>query len=193
MNFNNTLIISTELKELKFKNASQHFFAEVVLIDRTPPGVDPQLYQVKKDQFPEEDNVSALKHGILTLQDDPFIMMGEVDTLDRKQRQISLKNGNVVTYKYLIINSGSRQDCEFATALQTLFHALLLSKKIPNTIAHLQSKAEETNLKTHTLLSQTISPEIIEKIVRKKLSENDLLSPANLLDTIKQFSEVQLS
>lgn len=191
MNFHNTLIISPEFKELNFKDSSQHFFAEVVLIDRTHLGIDPLLYQVKKEHMPDDDNILALKHGILTLQNDPLIMMGEVVVLNRKQKQISLKNGNIITYRYLIINSGS-QDNEFAAALNVLFHALLLSKKIPTAISNLQSKVEESNINARALFSEPLSADVIEKIVRQKLSETDLQSPTNLINTIKKFSEVQL-
>lgn len=192
MNFNNTLIISTEFKELKFKDASQHFFAEIVLIDRTHSCVDPLLYQVKKDQMPDEEDISALKYGILTLQNDPFIMMGEIDSIDKHNKQISLKNGNIITYKYLIINSGSGHENEFTAALNTLFYALLLSKKIPATIGQLQVKAEESSINARALFSQPLSPDVVEKIVRQKLSESDLQSPTNLINTIRKLSEVQL-
>lgn len=192
MNFNNTLIIGTEFKELRFKDASQHFFAEIVLIDRTSSDIESLLYQVKKDQIFDDEDASALKHGILTLQNDPFIMMGEVDSIDRQHKQISLKNGNVITYKYLIINSGKGLENEYTAALNTLFYALLLSKKIPTAINQQQAKSEESRIQGKTLFSQPLSPEVIEKIVKEKLSENDLQSTTNLINTIKKLSEVQL-
>lgn len=188
LNLENSIIISTSFKELKPADASQHFFAEVVLLDKTPPGAEPSLYQVKKEQLPEEEDILALRHGILTLQNDPFIMMGEVRSLNRKLRQITLANGNVISYRYLIINTGSRHDNEFAAALQTLFHALLLSKKILTTVPNLQQKTHE-----HVFNANALFPEpIIEKIVQQQLTATDLQSAANLISTISKLSEVQM-
>lgn len=196
MVFNNAVIIGADFKDFHGFQQSRHLFAEVVLLNSSDPNLESCLYQLKKDQSPTDEDVQGLKQGILALQGDPFIMLGVIQHIDRQKKHIVLDNGNLVSYKYLIMLGGPKKEgAPFLESLQTLLYALLVSRKVPD-IMHIIGKQGNADthqtLNQHSTFTQSLNPAIIEAIVKEKLSENDLQSPHNLLDVIKKFCQVQI-
>jgi len=196
MVFNNAVIIGADFKDFHGFHQSRHLFAEVVLLNSADPSLESCLYQLKKDQATDDEDVQGLKQGILALQGDPFIMLGAIQSIDKSRKHIILENGNLVGYKYLIMIGGQKkEEAPFIKSLQTLLYALLVSKKVPdimNIIGKQGNGEASQNLAHHSSSTQSLTPASIEAIVKEKLSENDLQSPHNLLDVIKKFCQVQI-
>lgn len=196
MVFNNAVIIGAEFKDFHPSQHSRFLFAEVVLLNSAAPELQSCVYQLKKDQSPDDEDIQGLKQGILALQGDPFIMLGAIKSIERSNKHIILENGNIVVYKYLIMAGGpKREGAPFLESLQTLLYALLVSKKIPDILDIVGKKTlnEATQSITHhSSFTQTLSPDAIEAIAKQTFSESDLQSQNNLMDIVKNFCQVQL-
>lgn len=113
--------------------STSHTFAEVVLIDKSPPTVQPVLYQLKIEHL-NDDEIICLGH-------EDFIYVGEIQSINKARKQIILTNQNMVTYHHLIVSASPNpateamnQDEQFHAGLQALIEALKMRKQIPNTL-----------------------------------------------------------
>ena len=168
-------IIGPDFKDLSPSMAKRNIYAEVVLIDRLHPDSQPALYQLNNGSA--EEDLKAIKQGIISLQSDAFVMVGEVVSINKKSKTIILSNENTVTYKYLIIaNAGRHQHVhggeEFNSSLNTLFYALLMSKKIPNSFSTTENKKELDSARLSQVGPQEAQA-AIEKIVNSNLSKDN--------------------
>ena len=200
MDLSRVFIIGAEFKELQSTQTAQHFYAEVILIDRTFSEAPPTLYQLTPEPNIQED-LKAIKRGIITLSNDAFVMVGEVKTVNKATKTILMTNDNTVTYKYLIIvnrnkNSahheplakGTANGEELTNSLKTLFYALLLSKTLPSVSLKTKTKNKNTNFAYN---SPSESQKMIEKIVNTQLS-NDTSCSAYPLDPHQNICELQV-
>lgn len=151
-------------------------FAEVVFIDKTHLGNRPLIYQLNDHKLTLEKILNISKPNCLSFSRDAFLLIGEVLFIDKKKKQISLTNNNIVSYNHLVIASGKKtilsfQDDELLAALQALTDALRVKPKIPasfptNVKNSLQSSAKkETTFAAsdRSVISQ--DEQNIEKIV----------------------------
>lgn len=140
MEYPGVMIIGTSARAHS-SDTSQVVQVEVALIDKTAQGATrsghPSAYQIQ--QLPLND-ATARRSGqqmAEQLSDDAFVMMGEVQKIDKEKRQIFLANGTIVCYKHLIIAAGSRHTYvghdnvnEFRTGIQALAEAIRLRRTV---------------------------------------------------------------
>lgn len=111
--------------------------AEVVLLDRTNHHLfQPLLYQVASAVLSPSDIAVPIR-AVLHKQKNTVVLMGEVVSIDKGQKQLSLANGMVVRYDYLIIAVGARHSYfghdeweEYAPGIKTLEDALSIRKNL---------------------------------------------------------------
>ena len=129
-------------------------------------------------------------------------MIGEVLSIDKKKKQIHLKNQDTVTYKHLITASGlsqtqmsSEHDQELSAGFHTLSEALRINKnaeELRNQIPfdHLQFSKP----KHHELTQQKPTEEVSIQNLIKTLSSYDTTKSLNmtLAGTNRRLYEVQL-
>jgi len=185
----NALITSAGFKDLSATyTAGIHLFAEIVMINHSDQPRESFLYELKKEPFAQESEMSALKDDILALERHPNLMMGKVVSIDKKLKQITLENQNIVSYKHLIAYSRGLKSNEYTSGLQTLFYGLLLSKKIPN---NQNEQAEARSNPANFSSEQAVTSDLLEKFFHQKLHENENQSSSNLIDSVKKLCEVQ--
>ncbi len=110
---------------------------DVWLLDRTNHHLfQPLLYQVASAALSPGDIAVPIRE-ILSPFQNITVLMGEVDRIDKTQREIILKDGDVVSYEYLIVALGARHSYfgrdeweQFAPGLKTLRDALFIRERI---------------------------------------------------------------
>lgn len=111
--------------------------AEVVLFDRTNHHLfQPLLYQVASAVLSPSDIAVPIR-AVLHKQKNTIVLMGEVASIDKGQKQLSLTNGAIVRYDYLIIAVGARHSYfghdeweQYAPGIKTLEDALSIRKNL---------------------------------------------------------------
>lgn len=121
MNMEFSKVYIVDFKDINKPVTSKDFFAEIVLIDRSHPAVQPLLYQLTHDSLPSE-NKGGFRQELISMSRDSFREIGPVAAIDRKNKQIKMENQGTVSYKYLIIANGAHQTV--TGGLHTLFDAL---------------------------------------------------------------------
>jgi hypothetical protein len=115
-----------DFKELKPGINTQHIFAEVVLIERSPQGSKPMLYMLKTDQISSFHDLDILRHEFIKLPHPAFLQLGHVLEVNMNKKTILMDNHNLVTYKFLLLVASIEHTSETNIALHTLKDALLL-------------------------------------------------------------------
>ncbi len=187
MNMDVNKVYIVDFKDMKSPAKDTTIFAEIVLIDRTHPAVQPLLYQLNSDS-PSHD-ISHFQNHLISLTRDAFQEVGPVDSIDRKHKQILLANKNTVNYKYLIIASGNNNT--LSSGLQTLIDALKV-KSLP-AFDHFEKDGVLVENPKATIY--TVGHEIanqIEKIANNKLLETLVRAQGNELSPHNKIYEVQL-
>lgn len=133
MSFSKINMEGVGFKEPYHMPATSHIFAEVVLIDKSPPTVRPVLYQLKIEHLNDEE--------IICLGHEDFLYVGEIQSINKGRKQIVLANQNMVTYHHLIVSASPNplseamnQDEQFHAGLQALIEALKVRKKVPSSL-----------------------------------------------------------
>lgn len=187
--------INIEFKEINENQINQHITADVVVIDRTVPGVEPMLYMLKKDHVICEEDFEMMKNGFETFDRNAFIQVGEVLTIDKKNKHIVLTNQNTLSYKQLVVAAGMKNSLlnyEFFAGIQTLIDALRVRKKIPSSFANTQP--EEGKRSPH--LSQKtndIAPNKVESVsINLQQNNTDSNRDISLSGSTKRLYEVQI-
>lgn len=121
MNMEFSKVYIVDFKDINKPIESRDMYAEIVLIDRSHPAVQPLLYQLTHESMPSSDK-SGFRHDLVTMSRDAFREIGPIASIDRRNKQIRMENQSTVTYKYLIIANGAHQTV--TGGLQTLFDAL---------------------------------------------------------------------
>src|SRR5277367_5736542 len=110
---------------------------DVWLIDRTNHHLfQPLLYQVASAALSPGDIAVPIRE-ILSKYDNVTVWMGQVEKIEKEERQILLKNGDRINYDYLIVALGARHSYfgkneweQYAPGLKTLVDALKIREKI---------------------------------------------------------------
>lgn len=149
--------IGIEFKEIRENQTNCHIIADIVVVDRTTSEISPKLYILKDNRFIEEKDLDALKNGYLHFDKDAFIQLGEVTLINKKKKHIILSNGNTLSYKKMIVASGTKQSIlnnEFLPAFKTLIDALRVKEKIPSSFGQTTPSSGNSN-PPHHLFHQT--------------------------------------
>jgi hypothetical protein len=119
-----------------------HVSANIVIIDKAHDGLFPLAYQFQHDIDYTDYTLTHSNLASLHIGDDAFIMLGDVDIINKNDRRILLRDSGTIRYKHLIVishknktdqNSFSKHD-EFVSALTTLIDALRTKKSLTREI-----------------------------------------------------------
>ena len=200
---NRSVIIGVNIRDIENPLSAKHLFVDVVLIDKSHEILHPLLYQLKNDALRANQDLEQLRrNGYVSLDHNSFAMVGEVLGIDKKKKQIYLKNNDTVSYKHLILATGLKQthmgsvhDEELSVGFHTLSEALRINKNTEHLrqsipLEHLRFN----NHKPHTLSSQGPSEEVTIQNLIKTLSSHDYSKSLNmtLAGTNRRLYEVQL-
>ena len=118
---------------LKLKNAP----VEITLIDKKNHHLfQPLLYQVASAALSPADIATPLRE-IFANQKNATVIMGTVESIDKKKREIVLVNGDHIPYDYLVVAAGARHSYfgndqwePLAPGLKTITDALKIRERI---------------------------------------------------------------
>lgn len=114
-----------------------HTKLDVWLIDRTNHHLfQPLLYQVASAAVSPADIAIPIRE-ILSPYDNVTVLMGEVIRIDKNNKEVILRNGDKISYEYLIVGLGARHSYfgrddweQYATGLKTLIDAMKIRERI---------------------------------------------------------------
>jgi hypothetical protein len=140
--YHRALIIGVNLRDLERPTTSQHIFTDVVLIDRSNEILHPLVYQLQSDALSSHSDSAIYPQGLLKLEENAFAMIGEVLSIDRTKKLITLTNHITVSYKHLIVASGLRQtvlgsnyEDNLAYGVTALIEALRVRRNISSALS----------------------------------------------------------
>jgi len=110
---------------------------DVLLIDKTNHHLfQPLLYQVATAGLSPGEIATPIRE-ILRNQENTMVVMGDVVHIDKSQRTITLGNGDVISYDYLVVATGARHSYfgndqwePFAPGLKTIQDALKIREQV---------------------------------------------------------------
>lgn len=110
---------------------------DVLVIDKTNHHLfQPLLYEVATAALSPGEIATPIRE-VLRHQENTSVIMGEVISIDKKARTLTLGNGDLIHYDYLVIATGARHSYfgndkweQFAPGLKTLTDALQIREKI---------------------------------------------------------------
>ncbi len=122
------LTLATSLKKIK---------ADVILIDKSNHHLfQPLLYQVATAAL-SPARITYPIRDVFQKQPNTTVVMGEVSSLDKTQKQVFLANGETIGYDFLIVATGARHSYfgesgweAFAPGLKTIQDAITIREKI---------------------------------------------------------------
>ena len=188
-------ITSVSMKGLNNKIDPEHLYAEIVLLDRSNEQMRPVLYQFRNDQIH--------RNSFDQIEKNAFILLGDVDTINRQKKEIYLTNYRTVTYKYLVLASGLRQtslgdihDEGLSAGVLALWEALRVRN---NSFPPLTSPNQYEESKKSGSLPQVVtqqhsqSAEHVQKIATPKVFGKTPESPSSSFSSSeKRVYELQL-
>jgi hypothetical protein len=186
-------ITSVNMKGLDNKINPEYLHAEIVLLDRSNEQMRPLLYQFKNDHIHKDSFDSIEKNA--------FIIIGEVDSINKKKKEIYLTNYRTVTYKYLVAASGLRQtalgdihDEELSAGVLALWEALRVRN---NSFPPLNSSTQYEQSKKSTSLPQVTQQqsegaEHVQKVATPKAFGKTSESSSSFSSSEKRVYELQL-
>lgn len=206
MEFSKNFQISTDYKDLSSSvNWEMLQFAEVVFVDKTHSANRPLLYQLSDNKLTLDQILYSYKSNSLAFSRDAFIFVGEIIFIDKKKKQISLSNKNVVAYNHLVIASGKKpvlalKDKEMVAALQALADALRMKPKIPDSFptspkdsSKMFPQKKETVFAANDRSATAQDQQTIGKIVQPCMTAAEPKFSSCSLDTSNsRFYEVQI-
>jgi NADH:ubiquinone reductase (H+-translocating) len=137
MAYTKVVIIGGGFGGLNVAKATNHAKLDVLLIDKTNHHLfQPLLYEVATAALSPGEIATPLRE-VLRHQENTTVIMGEVVKIDKKNRQITIANGDIIGYDYLVISIGARhsyfgrEDWErFAPGLKTINDALKIREQV---------------------------------------------------------------
>ena len=122
-------------------NWEARLFADIIFIDKTLPDSSTFVYQMKDIAHSLEESIKLCKGSRKVSSKESFLLLGECASMDRKKKQIILKNQNTISYNYLIIVSGRKlllafENSELSAALQALHEALQVKFKVVSNFSY---------------------------------------------------------
>ena len=137
MAYTKVIIIGGGFGGLNVAKSLHHAKLDVLLIDKTNHHLfQPLLYEVATAALSPGEIATPLRE-ILRHQENITVIMGEVASIDTNSKQITISNGDIYGYDYLVISIGARhsyfgrEDWEqFAPGLKTINDALKIREQI---------------------------------------------------------------
>lgn len=173
-------------------------FAKVVFLDKSNASVKPRLYQLK-DSALSNTPPDLLKSTAFSFSHDAFILLGEVENLDKSKKRVELSDKTFVSYTHLVTVSGSKMetsfyDPEFSAGLQTLVDALRVKPIIPNPYQPNPPKVKTKNTAPRASKeSKESNDSQIESLVHPYILEaTDRAIGSTLASLNKRLYEVQI-
>jgi hypothetical protein len=194
MEISKVFVTKTELKDLSKGLSSQHFYAEVVLVEQNHGHFYPQLYQLKGDPLTPIESLEKLRQEFTPLDRDSFIQIGEISHVDSNKKLVFLADQTLVSYKYMIIVS-SQQNVELSSVISTLKDALLLDAmnvqdKI-NSSSHFSERDLSQNHCVQSSLSRSEEHKSIGEVVQPHLSNTDAARLTSLSSFHTRYCQVK--
>lgn len=187
-------ILPVTFNEMSKSNEKKYLIADTLVIEKSLQNDLPcRAYQLR------QNTATIVNNGPFEMEllsnEELFIFLGEVITLDKKQRTVSLANDYIVSYNYLIIvTREQRQDPtspeKFGAALSALIEAIRMQKEaiIPQEAPSSSSKPSKGR---HVALEQPSNKEL-ETVVAKKLPLTDTGATAASMYEERQLFELYL-
>ena len=137
MAYTKVVIIGGGFGGLNVAKSLNHAKLDILLIDKTNHHLfQPLLYEVATAALSPGEIATPLRE-VLRHQANTTVIMGEVIKIDKNNKQITIANGDIFGYDYLIISIGARhsyfgrEDWEpFAPGLKTIKDALKIREQI---------------------------------------------------------------
>jgi len=137
MAYTKIVIIGGGFGGLNVAKSLNHAKLDVLLIDKTNHHLfQPLLYEVATAALSPGEIATPLRE-VLRHQANTTVIMGEVIKIDKNHKQITIANGDIFGYDYLVISIGARhsyfgrEDWErFAPGLKTINDALKIREQI---------------------------------------------------------------
>lgn len=170
--------------------------AQVVFIDKSHDNATSQLYQLK-DNVLSLDSITS-SNGTPLTPHDAFLHIGEVAFINKKSKEVHLKNQNVVAYDYLVVVAGQRslfniRQEEFSAGLQALCDAIRVKPKIPSSFADLSPRRGKNPYGQHPEVKVQNPCENMNQLASTKINDSGNRDNTLQLDAInKRLFEVQL-
>lgn len=152
MNFEGVRVNRIDFKNFDRELPPHHVVANILFIDKSHEGLFPMAYQLLHDLDFHDNHLGDLESTLDRLDNSSFLVLGDVETINKNEKIVSLTGGNSVRYTYLILISNRTQHHlhpserfeEFVAALRTLIHAIRTKLSItPNEyIAHQPSELD---------------------------------------------------
>jgi len=110
----------------------------ILLVDKTQGKLFPYAFQFNHDFSYSDDLLNQAIQNYRVMNLEAFMMLGEVDLINRKDKLVLLRDGNTVVYKHLIVISDKTpsfvgslsQEKEYNAALNSLIDALRVKHKV---------------------------------------------------------------
>ncbi len=137
MTHSKVVIIGGGFGGLSAARSLKHARLDVLLIDKSNHHLfQPLLYEVATAALSPGEIATPLRE-ILRSQENTTVIMDEVTKIDKKNKQISLSNGDLIGFDYLIVAIGARHSYfgndqweTFAPGLKTLSDAIKIREQI---------------------------------------------------------------
>lgn len=137
MKYTKVVIIGGGFGGLQVAKGLKKTKLDVLLIDKTNHHLfQPLLYQVATAALSPGEIATPIRE-ILRDQENTSVIMGEVIAIDKETRTLTLGNGDIITYDYLVIGTGARHSYfgndhwePFAPGLKTISDALQIREQI---------------------------------------------------------------
>lgn len=188
--------LSVEFKDMNTSRSIQCSFAEVIFIDRTMPSSNPVCYMLKNDKAFNDYDIQNFPPGYNNFNEDDFLAVGEVTSINKRQKMIILRDQNSIAYNHLIVASGSPHSMisEFVAGLNTLVDAIRVRKKIPSAFANVsKSSSDKRKMKSSKTQTNDMNfPRKIENVKKRKMSKQADNFSNTLNNPKKRLYEVQI-
>lgn len=189
--------LNVEFKDMNSSITIQRTFAEVLLIDRTNHSSIQMCYILKNEKIFNDADIENFQQGHFNLDKDDFLVVGEVVSIDKRQKFVTLQNKNSISYNHLIIASGSANTMiyEFIAGVNTLVDAIRVRKKIPSSFADVgKSTSNKKKMKSSKTNSSDLNfPKKIENVKSRKMNKTSEDDTSNTLNNPnKRLYEVQI-
>lgn len=138
MGFESVRVNRVDFTSFDREEPPRQILANIVFVDKTDDGLFPLAYQLGHDFDFQDDDLFSMEANLNRLGSDSFIMLGNVQLINKNEKVVSLTRGNSVRYRHLIVISYKNQTSlnannrfeEFAAALRTLVHAMRTKRTI---------------------------------------------------------------
>src|SRR6185437_274308 len=137
MTYTRVVIVGGGFGGLSTAKGLKHCQLDITLVDKTNHHLfQPLLYQVASAALSPGEIAVPIRET-LRKQENATVIMGDVERIDKKKKQIILMNGDRVDYDYLVVAIGARHSYfgndqwePLAPGLKTIKDALLIREQI---------------------------------------------------------------